>query len=91
MSSYGSGANWISSCGESHDDRPERSAAARGSAPSCRAPAASIASEDVRLTAGPSEDVRVAFSGFAIDGMAPRDIVMRAMVAVGRALPRYGR
>ena len=50
-----------------------------------------LASEDVPLTAGPSEDVRVAFSGFAIDGMPPGDIVMRAIVSmngkpVGRAL-----
>jgi hypothetical protein len=50
-----------------------------------------LASDDVPLTAGPTEDVRVAFSGFVIDGMPPGDIVMRAIVSmdgkpVGRTL-----
>lgn len=43
---------------------------------------AALASEDVPLTPGPRDDVRVAFSGFAIDGMPPNDIVMRAIVSV---------
>lgn len=45
---------------------------------------------DVPLTPGPRDDVRIAFSGFAIDGMPPGDLVMRAIVSldgkpVGRA------
>ena len=50
-----------------------------------------LAGDDVPLTPGPRDDVRIAFSGFAIDGMPPGDIVMRAIVSidgksVGRAL-----
>ena len=37
---------------------------------------------DVPLTPGPSEDVRIAFSGFAIGGLPPGDIVMRAIVSI---------
>ena len=49
-----------------------------------------VAHDTVALTPGPKDDVRIAFSGFAIDGMPPGDIVMRAVVTldgniVGRA------
>ena len=45
---------------------------------------------DVPLTPGPRDDVRIAFSGFDIDGMPPGDLVMRPIVSldgkpVGRA------
>ena len=32
-----------------------------------------LAGDDVALTPGPRDDVRIAFSGFAIDGMPPGD------------------
>ena len=50
-----------------------------------------IADHSVPLTVGPHDDVRIAFSGFAIDSMPPGDLVMRAIVSldgkpVGRAV-----
>ena len=50
-----------------------------------------LANHSVPLTAGPRDDIRIAFSGFAIDSMPPGDLVMRAIVSldgkpVGRAL-----
>ena len=41
-----------------------------------------LAGDDVPLTSGPREDTRIAFSGFAIDGMPPGDLVLRAIVSV---------
>lgn len=41
-----------------------------------------LAGDDVQLTPGPRDDTRIAFSGFAIDGMPPGDLVMRAVVSV---------
>ena len=41
-----------------------------------------LAGDDVQLTPGPRDDTRIAFSGFAIDGMPPGDLVMRAIVSV---------
>jgi hypothetical protein len=50
-----------------------------------------LAEHDVPLTPGPRDDVRIAFSGFAIDAMPPGDLVMRATISlngkpVGRAV-----
>lgn len=49
-------------------------------APSADAPA--VASSDVQLAQGPADDIRIAYSGFAIDAMPPGDYVMRALVRV---------
>ena len=62
----------------------------RGAAPNVRfelaatADGAAVASEEVALTPGPKDDVRIAYSGFAIDGMPPGELVMRAIVSSGR-------
>ena len=50
-----------------------------------------LADHNVPLTPGPRDDVRIAFSGFAIESMPPGDLVMRAIVSldgkpVGRAV-----
>ena len=50
-----------------------------------------LADQPVPLTEGPRDDVRIAFSGFAIDNMPPGDLVMRVIVSldgkpVGRAV-----
>ena len=50
-----------------------------------------VAEHAVALTEGPRDDVRIAFSGFAIDSMPPGDLVMRAIVSldgkpIGRAV-----
>ena len=50
-----------------------------------------LAAHEVPLTPGPRDDVRIAFSGFAIDSMPLSDLVMRATVRldgkpVGRAV-----
>jgi hypothetical protein len=51
-----------------------------------------LAHEEVPLVPGPRDDVRVAFRGFAIDGMAPGDIVMRAIVSLeGKPVARLFR
>jgi hypothetical protein len=51
-----------------------------------------LASEDVPLTPGPRDDVRIAFSGFAIDGMPPGDLVLRAIVTMdGKSVGRTHR
>ena len=41
-----------------------------------------LANTPVTLADGPADDVRIAYSGFAIDGMAPGDLVLRAIVTV---------
>jgi hypothetical protein len=41
-----------------------------------------LVGDDVPLASGPSDDVKIAFSGYAIDGMPPGDVVMRALVSI---------
>jgi hypothetical protein len=41
-----------------------------------------LVGDDVALAPGPADDVKVAFSGYAIDGMPPGDVVMRALISV---------
>jgi len=41
-----------------------------------------LVGDDVALAPGPSDDVKVAFGGYAIDGMPPGDVVMRALVSL---------
>jgi len=43
---------------------------------------AALVSDDAPLTPGPTDDTRIAYSGYAIDGMPPGDVVMRALISV---------
>ena len=45
-----------------------------------------LASNEVPLTAGATDDARVAYSGFAIEKLPPGDVVMRALVTVNGTL-----
>ncbi len=47
---------------------------------------AALVSGEVPITAGATDDARVAYGGFAIDKLPPGDVVMRALVSVNGTL-----